>query len=395
VQAHEQEGRNVMDFELPEELRMLKDTLRRFVNKELIPIEGKSLTDKMLLKPEVRADLEAKVKDLGLWNYDVPEEYGGLGMGVLGTCVVVEEMGRTVALPPRGNRIFGPEVRPALYALEGDMKERYLLPVIRGERKACFAQTEPDAGSDPGGMRTTAVREGDVYVLNGTKHYINAGGADFGIVLAATDRSKGSRGGISAFIFEFDMPGVSRPTTYKVMTGETLYKIVFDNVRIPVGNIIRGEGQGFGVGQQSLGLARIKQGARALGATERALEMGSSYAQQRVTFGRPIADRQAIQWMLVDSWVDVNVARLLVYATAAKADQKIDVRTEAYMCKLFCTEMAFRAVDRCMQIHGGAGLMTDLPIERMWRDQRSHMIGEGTTEIMRMVLARKLFEHYR
>ena len=383
-----------MDFELPEELRMLKENLRRFVDRELIPIEGKSLDAEMKLKPEIRVDLEAKIKAMGLWNYDVPEEYGGQGMGVLATCVVVEEMGRTVALPPRGGRILGPEVRPALYGLKGEMKERYLLPVIRGERKACFAQTEPDSGSDPGSMRTTATRKGDHYIINGTKHYINAGGADCGVLIAATDRAKGSHGGISAFVFDMNTPGVSRPTTYKVMTGETLYKIVFDDVKLPVENLIGEEGKGFAIGQQSLGLARIRQGARALGVTERCLEMATSYAKQRVTFGRPLSTRQAIQWMLVDSFVDVNMARMMVHATAAKADSKIDVRTEAYMTKLFCTEMAYRAADRCMQVHGGAGLMTDLPIERMWRDQRSHIIGEGTPEIMRMVLARKMFEHY-
>lgn len=384
-----------MDYDLSDELKMLKATVRRFVDSELIPVEMKTLNPDMTLKPEYRRQFEAKTREMGLWQIDVPVQYGGQGLGMLAEMVVVEEMARTIALPPRGGRITGPEVRPALYSLSPEMQERYLYPVLRGERKASFAQTEPDSGSDPGAMRTTAVRDGDNYVINGVKHYINAGSADFVIVLAATDREKGSRGGISAFIVDFDTPGVSKPTSYKVMTGEVLYKIVFDDVRVPASHILLGEGKGFALGQQSLGRARVRQGARAVGVTERCLELASSYAQQRVTFGKPISERQSIQWMLVDTYVDLHCARLMVYHAAAKADRGEDVRTEAYMTKLFCTEMAFRAADRCMQVHGGAGLMTDLPIERMWRDQRSHMIGEGTTEIMRMVLARQLFRDYR
>ncbi len=384
-----------MEYDLSEDLKMLKAMVRKFVDTELIPVEMNTLTPEMKLKPEFRKKFEAKTKELGLWQIDVPVEYGGLGMGMLAEMVVAEEMARTIALPPRGGRITGPEVRPALYNLSDEMKERYLLPVLRGEKKASFAQTEPDAGSDPGAMRTVAVLDGDQYVINGVKHYINAGGADFVIVMAATDRAKGSHGGISAFIVDFDTPGVSRPTTYKVVTGEVLYKIVFDDVRVPAHHIILGEGKGFAIGQQSLGRARIRQGARAIGVTERCLELASGYAQQRVTFGKPISERQSIQWMLVDTYVDLHMARLMVYHAAAKADRGEDVRTEAYMVKLFCTEMAYRAVDRCLQVHGGAGLMTDLPIERMWRDQRSHLIGEGTTEIMRMVLSRQLFRDYR
>ncbi len=384
-----------MEYDLSDELKMLKQMVRKFVDTELIPVEMNTLTPDMKLKPEYRKRFEDKTKELGLWQIDVPVEYGGLGMGMLAEMVVVEEMARTIALPPRGGRITGPEVRPALYNLSAEMKERYLFPVLKGEKKASFAQTEPDAGSDPGAMRTVAVRDGDHYVINGVKHYINAGGADFMIVLAATDRAKGSHGGISAFIVDFDTPGVSRPTTYKVVTGEVLYKIVFDDVRIPAHHIILEEGKGFAIGQQSLGRARIRQGARAIGVTERCLELASSYAQQRVTFGKPISERQSIQWMLVDTYVDLHMARLMVYHAAANADRGADVRTEAYMTKLFCTEMAYRAADRCLQVHGGAGLMTDLPIERMWRDQRSHLIGEGTTEIMRMVLARQLFRDYR
>ena len=187
---------------------MLQDMVRRFVDEELIPLEGRSL-DGQKLKPEIEDKLTARCKELGLWQIDVPEELGGQGLGTLGRSIVWSELGRTVALPTRVVRILGPEIRAPLYALKGEMRERYLMPTIRGERESCFAQTEPDAGSDPGAMRTTAVRDGDHYVINGVKRFITgADNADFVILMAATDRSKGSRGGISCFVLDMDTPGV-------------------------------------------------------------------------------------------------------------------------------------------------------------------------------------------
>ena len=183
--------------DLSEEMTLLRDTVRRFVDRELIPLEGKSIVDGEFDK-ELEARLTARCKELGLWQIDVPEEFGGQGLGLLARTIVWAELGRTVALPTRGVRILGPEVRPVLYALTGEMRERYLYPVMRGEKESCFAQTEPDAGSDPGSMRTTAVRDGDHYVINGVKRFITgADKSDFMILMAATDRSKGSRGGIS------------------------------------------------------------------------------------------------------------------------------------------------------------------------------------------------------
>lgn len=384
----------MLTYELPQEILQLKETLRRFVEDEIIPLEGKSL-DGPKLKPEYRKRLEGRARELGLWKITLPVEYGGFGMGILADAVVDEEMGRTVALPQRGGRITGPEVRPALYCLTDEMKQKYLLPVVEGKKRVCFAQTEPDAGSDPGSIRTTAVREGDEYVINGEKHYINnADEADFGIVLAATDRSKGSHGGISAFIVDMDTPGVSLPTNYPLFTGERLWKIVFDNVRIPATHVIVGEGQGFRLGQEALGAARIRQAARALGVADRCLELAARYAKQRVTFGVPLSERQAVQWMLVDPFVELHFARLALYDAATRADRGEDVRVQAYMVKLFCTELAYRVSDRCMQIHGTAGFIIDLPIPALWHAARTYLIGEGSTEVMRMVLARNMFQHY-
>jgi acyl-CoA dehydrogenase len=373
---------------------MLRDTVRRFVDRELIPLEGKSL-DGAVLKPEIEARLTARCKELGLWQIDVPEEFGGQGLGQLARVVVWSEIGRTVALPPRGVRILGPEIRAPLYALEGELRERYLMPSIRGEREGCFAQTEPDAGSDPGAMRTTAARDGEHYVINGVKRFITgADSADFVLLMAATDRAKGSHGGISCFVLDMDTPGVRLGTRYQTLTGETPWEIVFEDVRVPAIHRIGREGEGFNLGQKWLGAGRIKQGARALGATRRCLELASSYAKQRITFGQPLADRQSIQWRLVDTYVALEAATLLVHRAAARHDRGQGDRNEAFLVKLYCTEMAWQAADMCLQVHGGIGLTTDLPVERLWRDQRSHMITEGTPEIMRMALARHVLNTF-
>jgi len=385
-----------MDFQLPEELRLLKDQLRHFVNTEMIPHERETLSDDGdELKPEWRDRLVKGAKELGIWMMEVPEEYGGMGLGVMPRVVVWEELARTVALPARGDSIMGPTVRAILYDLEGEMKEKYLLPVLRGEKRACFAQTEPDAGSDPGSMRTTAVRDGDQYVINGVKRFIS--GADksqFAQVMAATDRSKGSHGGISCFLVDMDTPGVKITARYQTMMGDRPCEIVFDNARVPAGNRVGGEGEGFKMGQKWLGVGRIKHGARALGVAERCLEMATSYAKQRVTFGKPLSERQAIQFMLVDSYVELHAARLMVYQAAAKADAGEDNRVEAYVSKSYADEMAFRVADRCMQIHGGIALTTDLPIEKFWRQQRSFRITEGATEVMKMVIARHVLKTF-
>jgi acyl-CoA dehydrogenase len=178
------------------------------------------------------------------------------------------------------------------------------------------------------------------------------------------------------------------------MTGERPWEIVLDNVRIPAAHLIGEEGGGFALGQKWLGIGRVKQGARAIGATRRCIELAATYAKQRVTFGRPLADRQSVQWGLVDSYLALEAAELMVFRTAVRFDEGRDVRNDAFAVKLHCTEMAWRAAEMCLQVHGGIGLTTELPVERLWRDQRSHMITEGAPEIMRMVLARHVLNQF-
>src|SRR5947209_11183068 len=266
------------------------------------------------LRADIRADLERKAKDLGLWLLDVPTEYGGQGLSLLGLAVVWEELARTIALPPRGPGVFGPDVKPILFTLNDAQKEKYLYPVLRGEKTTAFAQSEPDAGSDPGSMRTTAVRNGDHYVINGVKRFITgAGDADFMQLMVATDRAKGSRGGISCFIVDMDTPGVKLGACYETMMGDKPWEIVLENVRVPTSHRVGAEGEGMRYGQQWLNIGRVKHGARALDVAERCIEMAASYAKQRSTFGRPLADRQAVQWMLADMFLELQAARLLVY----------------------------------------------------------------------------------
>ena len=379
-----------MDFELPEEFRILKDSVRKFVDRELIPIEMTSMEDGEL-KQDVRATLEDKAKKAGLWLLDVPEEYGGQGLPLLGMAVVWEELARTIALPPRGPGIFGPEPR-ILLTLKPAQKEKYLYPVLRGEKKTHFAQTEPDAGGDPGGMRTTAVRKGDSYIINGRKRFIsNAAGTDFLQVVAATDRSKGSRGGLSMFLVDMDTPGASITGKTIKMMGDVTYELAFDNVKVPLENLIGAEGQGMALAQSWITQGRTYQACRGLGVAQRSIALATSYAKLRSTFGVPLSERQAVQFMLADSFMEHQIGQTYVYQTAWKYDNKKLARHESYITKIFCTELGFRAADRCMQIHGGTGLTVDLPIHKMWKDSRSFMITEGPVEIMRMVLARELF----
>jgi acyl-CoA dehydrogenase len=377
-----------MNFELPEELRMLKDSLRRFVNQELIPVELTARKDDKLV-PELRARIESFGKEQGLDKFDVPVEYGGLGFGLLAKTVVWSELARTVALPVRMLNPFGAAVYPVLYELDEAQKERFLLPTLHGKFKWCFAQTEPDAGSDPAGMKTTAVRDGDHYVINGFKRFITGAiDADFAQVMAATDRAKGSHGGISAFIVDMKSPGVKVLRAQKMLVDDTPWEIAFDGVRVPVENRIGAEGEGFMHAQKVLTVMRMRHGARACGVMERCLELTAGYAKQRVTFGQALAERQAVQWLLADSYLEWHQLELMVRHAAWKHDRGEDIRTEAYMVKNFGDAKSFEAADRCMQVHGGIGLSTEMPIEKFWRDQRSMLITDGPTDVLKVAIAR-------
>lgn len=385
-----------MDFELPEEVQMLQGVMREFVARELIPVENAVHQDGHVSEAFVRP-LQEKIKEMGLWLLDVPAEFGGPGLSLLARCVIHEEVARTKALPFRQNDLFGPHIGPILYEASDEQKERFLFPSIRGELRVCFAQTEPDAGSDPAGMQTRAVRDGDRYLLNGRKRFITmAGEADFAQVICVTDAAKGARGGISCLMVNMKAPGVKLERQWPTMSGDKPWEISFTDVRVPVENRIGEEGQGFELGQAWLTVGRIQNhGGKSVGMAQRALDMMMSYAQQRSTFGQLLADRQAVQFMIADSAIELRAARLMVYETAWLSDTGKDVRDASYMTKIYCTEMANRVVDRAIQVHGGIGLTQELPLEYFYRELRSLRITEGVTEVLRWRLARNLMREAR
>jgi len=384
-----------MDYELPEELRMMKKTLRRFIDNEVIPIEREAY-DGPEMVPEIRQRLQARAQELGFWMIDVPEDYGGMGLGLLTRVLVWEEAGRTIAFPRRKPWIFGHDVSPILLEfLRDDQKDEFLWPVLRGEKTAAFAQTEPDAGGDPGSMRTTAVRDGDHYVVNGMKRFITgADTADFVQIICVTDREKMARGGISCLLASMDTPGIEVLRQQETMMDDRPSELAFTDVRVPVENLVGDEGDGFLMAQRWITYGRMRHGAIGLGTMERCLELSASYAKDRVTFGAPLADRQAVQWMLVDTYADIHMLRPMLYQAAAKFDDGGDIRWDSYLCKYLGDRKGFEATDRCLQIHGAIGLTKDLPIEKLWRDARSFIITEGPEEILKMALARQVLREY-
>ena len=383
-----------MDFHLSDELLMLQATVRRFVDEELIPLEAEYRPEADKMPDEMLLPLQEKAKSIGLWLLDVPKEYGGADLDLLTRCVIAEEVGRTVVIPYRINEVFGPEVRPPLFYCNEEQKDRYLYPVLKGEKRMCFALTEPDAGSDPAGMQTRAVQDGDDFVLNGTKRFISgAGYSQFAQVMALTDPEKRARGGITSFLVDLDTPGVSLARRQPTMMGDSPWEIVFDDVRVPGANVLGEVGAGFSLAQEWLTDGRVRcHGSQSVGMAQRALDMMMEYAQDRSTFGKRLAERQAVQFMIADSSMEVHAARLMVQDCAWRYDQGENVRDLSYMVKITCTEMAGRVVDRAIQVFGGMGLTKELPLEWMYRQLRSIRITEGATEVLRWRMAQNLLK---
>jgi len=379
-----------MDFALSDEQRMILGTVRQFVQKELLPLEaeiqraeleGRQFPDRNTIR-----QLQATARKAGLWGLLTPEEYGGANLGFLMTAMITMETAR--ALVPF---IYGGGADNILYQCTPVLRERYLLPTIEGERQSCFALTEPDTGSDATNIKMPAVRDGTDWVLNGEKVFITNGcEADFAIVFAVTDRNKGYKGGVTAFLVDRAMGWTSRRIETMGSWGPA--ELHFENVRVPAENVLGEVGNGFQQAMAWIGQGRLLIPARAVGQAQRLLEMGREYARQRIAFGHPIADYQAIQWMLADSAVEIEQVGWLVLSAAWRADQSADARHAISMAKLAGAEMIWRVADRVLQIHGGTGYTKELPIERVMRDVRVYRIYEGTDEIQRRSIARNLLE---
>ncbi|CAM4029784.1 acyl-CoA dehydrogenase family protein [Bordetella tumulicola] len=375
-----------MNFELAPELRMLRDSARRFVAEELAPLEARYANEPDI-PDDVRRVLQDKAKTLGFWAFDLPEEVGGGGVGVTGMCVVFEELARCNVPSFRAPTVFTPYLGPVLFHGDERQKAQYLMPVVQGSKRTCFALTEAGAGSDPAGMRTTAVADGVDFVINGAKIFITgADKADFVQLFARTMRD-GQDLGVSCFLVDRATPGLRLGQCFDLMSPDKPWELLFDNVRVPAEQIVGGIGRGWELAREFLDMGRLIHGPKSIGRAQRALELAIDYANTRHTFGQPLAKRQAIQWMIADSTVELHAARAMVYHAAWKADQGLDYHLEASAVKLYADEMLIRVVDRAIQIHGGLGLSRELPLELMYRDARSRTITEGSSEMQRMIIS--------
>lgn len=383
----------MIDFSIPEDIRLLKETVRRFVTQEVQPLEAE-VESLGHIPPEKLRVLKGKAQELGLFAMNMPAECGGGGLSTVEMCLVEEELGQTSDALIR--RVFG-QVYPMLLACRGEQRECYLLPTVRGEKICAMAITEPGAGSDAASITTTARLDGDEWVLDGTKHFISDGDiADYTIVMAVTDREKRARGGITLFLVDRDTPGFSMARRQQMMghRGYGHAELSFEGCRIPRDAVMGEVGGGFRLIMSSVSAIRLGHiGARCVGMASRVLEMMRTYATERHQFGQPIGDFQMVQQMIADSAAEIFATRMMVLNTAWEIDQGLDPRDKVSMVKFTASEMLGRVADRGIQVFGGAGYSKDLPLERIYRDARVTRIYDGTSEIHRMLVARGVMKH--
>ncbi|MBN9531169.1 MAG: acyl-CoA dehydrogenase family protein [Alphaproteobacteria bacterium] len=374
----------------PESFALLIDTIRRFVRERLVPIEHEvAETDRI---PDWAV---AEMRELGLFGLAIPEEYGGLGVTMEEEVAIAFELGRT---SPCFRSMIGTNngIGSSGIVIDGtpEQKQKYLPRLAAGDLIGSFALTEPEAGSDAASLKTTARRDGDHYVLNGTKRYItNAPHAGIFTVMARTDPANKGASGISAFVVEAGTPGLSIGKTDRKMgqKGAHTADVIFEDARVPAGNLIGlKEGVGFKTAMRVLDKGRLHIAAVCVGVAERMLDDAVRYAVDRRQFGQRIADFQLIQGMLADSKTEIYAARSMVIDAARRRDAGEDITTEASCCKYFASEMCGRVADRAVQVHGGAGYIADYGIERFYRDVRLFRLYEGTSQIQQIVIARNL-----
>ncbi len=383
-----------MEFELSEEDRMLKELVHRFVADELLPLEPSVLAREasgkgLAIAPEEHRRIDEVSRKLGLWGLDAPEDVGGTDLPAVALVGVNEEMGRTITpytLPPDS-----PNLRMLMATVNERQREAYLAPYVAGKTISAIAISEPGAGSDPAAMITRAERDGEDFVLNGRKIWTSrAAEADFTIVMAVTDKEKRARGGISAFLVDKGTPGFNVLRRIPMIGGVHTYEVALEDCRVEGWKLLGREGQGFAPMQLRLGTRRIQMAAWSIGMASRALDMMCEFAPQRVTFGQPLSERQAIQWWVADAATRIHAARLMTYDCAWKLDQGRDVRLEISMIKSYATEMAWEVVDHAMQCFGAMGMTKELPLQLMASRLRTMRIFDGPTEVHKWVVARNL-----
>jgi acyl-CoA dehydrogenase len=380
-----------MSMETSAESDLLINTVRRFVETEMLPHEDE--VDRLGYVPEeIGRRIEAKSKELGLYACNLPEEVGGGGLGIAQMALIEREYGKT------SHALQSWAARPTelLMACNAEQRERYLLPAVRGEKRELFALTEPDAGSDVMGMKTNARRDGDDWILNGSKHFISGPCMpDFAIVFAATgvdETPRGPRKRVTAFLVDVGMIGFdcregTRCVSYR---GYKTFELHFDNVRLGPEQILGEEGRGLELSGKWLGMGRIWVGATCCGKAERILNMATDWAATRKQFGKPIGTFQATGFRLADGAINLRAAELMVSDAVARAEKGVMADADAAMVKVFCAEMLGKIADDAVQIFGGMGLMEEMPIQRFWRDSRLERIWDGTSEIQRHIITRSI-----
>ncbi|MGH2785293.1 MAG: acyl-CoA dehydrogenase family protein [Actinomycetota bacterium] len=386
-------------IQIPSELIELRSSVRDFIEREVKPIEQKYAqelqeTGTIQKAEEERRKIRKRSVELGFYTLHMPEDLGGGGLSYLGQVLVHEEVSRSGSfLAGRGGvlpSVEGPTI--ILSDCNDDQKQRYLEPLMRAEKEMCFALTEPEAGSDATKIRTKAEQKNGTFILTGRKHFITHGAeADFALVFAVTDPEKRARGGITAFFVDKGTPGfeVSR-LQYTASTVDRPAELTFDNVEVPAENVLGKEGNGFYSAMKWINGGRFNIASSAIGIADYLLAQMTEYAKTRVAFGHPIGKNQYIQGYIVDSWVELEAARALVYEMASRVDDGADGRREAAAAKVFATEMVGRVADRAIQVYGGNGFMTETGIERFWREVRAQRLYEGTSEILRNNIAKTL-----
>jgi acyl-CoA dehydrogenase len=377
----------MIDFALPHEDALVVDSIRRFVQRELMPWERELVRrgirgeSEMLTRAEERA-LQEKARAAGYWGIDTPEEYGGANLAPTLQAFVWMELGRTF-IPFR----FGGYANRILFDLDERQKQEYLLPALAGDRLAAFALSEPGVGSDARGLRTTAVRNGDEWVVNGEKTWITLGDeADFTILFARTPKE--GEGGITMFLVDRAMGYTVRPI--RMMGVHDTSSLFFDDVRVPHRNVVGEVNGGFRLAMKFVHQSRIWLAARNVGAAERLIRLGLDHMENRSTFGRKLAERENLQFDMAESEVEARCAKLLVLNAAWRMQQGLDYRQAASSAKLHAARMVNRVVDRVMQLHGAMGYARETGIERFYRDLRVQRIYEGADEIQLATIFRNL-----
>ncbi len=379
-----------MDYFLTEEQQMIRDLARQIAEEKVVPVRAE-----LDEKEEFPHEIMEVLAQSDMFGIFIPEEYGGIGMGSFELCLAVEELSRACLGVSTSYAANALGTYPILLFGSEEQKKKYLPDIASGKRLVAFALTEANAGSDAAGIQTTATKDGDYYILNGTKQWITNGGeAEIYTVIAITDRSKGARGA-SAFIVEKGTPGFSFGKKEKKMgiRASVTRELIFEDCRIPKENIIGREGMGFVVAMKTLDQSRVGVGAQGVGVAQGALDEAIKFARQRIQFGKPIISFQAVQHMLADMATQVEAARALVYAVAKYVDSGAkDISKVSAMAKVFATDVAMKVTTDAVQVMGGSGYMREYPVEKMMRDAKILQIYEGTNQIQRNVIGQSLIK---